>query len=317
MFFDNLVVQHRSGPLLEETHYYPFGLTMAGISSKAFGKVENKKEKFQGQEFNDDLDVNYYEFKWRHHDPQIGRFIQIDPLANEYVYNSTYAFSENKVTNHIELEGLEAAPVPGGNGSLGDPRYYILEGFRQYFQAIGSLFQVKAEVHLNQEQQVKVQAGPVENSTTVTIVENKAEIKTNFGDYFKNYGKTPMIEVKAESNVVTKVENKTEVKGTVNGVPSSMSATTTVNESGTQKTLSAGPKVSVDVNKGKVDVSAQGFVTKQISGENVGQYTVGFKAAADATFVNKRIPVIDTKYLKISTTTQTKVGGSITIQTTH
>src|SRR5690606_17110008 len=29
-------------------------------------------------------------------------------LASDYVHNSTYAFSENKVTNHIELEGLEA-----------------------------------------------------------------------------------------------------------------------------------------------------------------------------------------------------------------
>lgn len=83
---------------------------MAGISSKAlpFGEPENKKNKFQDQELNDDLGVNYYEFKYRNHDPQIGRFIQIDPLSEKYVYNSTYAFSENKVTTHVELEGLEA-----------------------------------------------------------------------------------------------------------------------------------------------------------------------------------------------------------------
>lgn len=91
---------------------------MAGVSSKAMkpGSAENKI-KFQGQELNQDFDVDWYEFKWRNHDPQIGRFIQIDPLAEEYDYNSTYAFSENKVTGHIELEGLEAVPVNGGGGN--------------------------------------------------------------------------------------------------------------------------------------------------------------------------------------------------------
>jgi len=32
----------------------------------------------------------------------------MDPLAEQYAHNSPYAFSENKVTSHFELEGLEA-----------------------------------------------------------------------------------------------------------------------------------------------------------------------------------------------------------------
>lgn len=108
VFFDNLQVTHIRGPILEETHYYPFGLTMAGISSKAlaFGQTKNRL-KFTTQELNDDLGLNWYEFRFRMHDPQIGRFLTIDPLADQYVYNSTYAYAENQVINAIDLEGLE------------------------------------------------------------------------------------------------------------------------------------------------------------------------------------------------------------------
>jgi len=45
------------------------------------------------------------------HDPRIGRFFAIDPLAPQYPHNSVYAFSENVVIDHVELEGLEKAPV--------------------------------------------------------------------------------------------------------------------------------------------------------------------------------------------------------------
>ena len=39
----------------------------------------------------------------------IGRFWQVDPLAEDYVYNSTHAFQENKMGMGVELEGLEYA----------------------------------------------------------------------------------------------------------------------------------------------------------------------------------------------------------------
>lgn len=81
---------------------------MAGICSRAAGKLLNKDKTFQGQKFDDDLGLNWVQFKWRNHDPQIGRFIEIDPLSEKYEYNSTYAFSENKVIAHVELEGLES-----------------------------------------------------------------------------------------------------------------------------------------------------------------------------------------------------------------
>lgn len=124
VFFDNVQVVHDRSRILEETHYYPFGLTMAGISSKAATTLENKNQKFQGQPLDDELGLNLYHFRYRSHDPQIGRFLQVDPLAHEYVYNSTYAFSENMVTNHIELEGLESIFVPllgSGNTVLRGP----------------------------------------------------------------------------------------------------------------------------------------------------------------------------------------------------
>lgn len=57
--------------------------------------------------------MNWDSFKWRNHQPEIGRFFNVDPLAEKYVYNSPYAFSENKVTSHFEIEGLEAETIHG------------------------------------------------------------------------------------------------------------------------------------------------------------------------------------------------------------
>jgi RHS repeat-associated protein len=94
VFFDNLSIQHRKGPITEETHYYPFGLTIAAISSRAleFGLPINKN-KYNGIEYESSMDLNIGEAFYRTHDPQIGRWWQIDPKPNETI--SLYAAMDN------------------------------------------------------------------------------------------------------------------------------------------------------------------------------------------------------------------------------
>jgi RHS repeat-associated protein len=89
-------------------NYYPFGLTFNEYSRE---NSPANQWKFQGQERQDELDLGWDSFKWRNHMPEIGRFFNVDPLADKYVYNSPYAFSENHVTSHAELEGLEKVTV--------------------------------------------------------------------------------------------------------------------------------------------------------------------------------------------------------------
>lgn len=94
MFFDNLQVVHTRSALLEETHYYPFGLIMAGISSKAInvGLVRNQR-KFNGMEYTEDFDLNTYDALFRNGDPQIARWKQIDPKPN--IFESPYSMMGN------------------------------------------------------------------------------------------------------------------------------------------------------------------------------------------------------------------------------
>jgi len=68
---------------------------MSGISSKAAGKLENKYKYNDGTELNSSFDISLYETDFRLYDPQIGRFVQSDELAEVFDDWSPYTFAND------------------------------------------------------------------------------------------------------------------------------------------------------------------------------------------------------------------------------
>lgn len=121
--------------LINTTNYYPFGMQMAdrtlNNTTEPFHDGNLHRYGFQGQEKDDEIkgEGNSVNYKYRMHDPRIGRFFSLDPLAPSYPGNSPYAFSENRVIDGAELEGLEWSQRIWtlGNGKTEIHRYLYVQ----------------------------------------------------------------------------------------------------------------------------------------------------------------------------------------------
>ncbi|MFH6994548.1 thrombospondin type 3 repeat-containing protein [Flavobacterium sp. FlaQc-48] len=96
---------HYSADVISYSDYYPFGQ----LVPNRHGSSDSYRYGFQGQEMDNEIkgEGNSLNYTFRMHDPRIGRFFAVDPLQENYSWNSPYSFSSNRVIDMIELEGAE------------------------------------------------------------------------------------------------------------------------------------------------------------------------------------------------------------------
>ncbi len=100
-----------SSEILEENNYYPFGLKHKGYNNVVNSTNPALKYKFGGKEYQDELGLGWYDITARNYDPAIGRWMNIDPLAEQMRRHSPYNYAFNNPIYFIDPDGM----APRGN----------------------------------------------------------------------------------------------------------------------------------------------------------------------------------------------------------
>ncbi len=110
VWFDHLMIGHYSGAVVEENHYYPFGLT---VSLDQNQNVTPNPYKLTTKELESHFDLNLYDFGARNFDMQLGRWMSIDPLAEKARRWSPYVYTADNPIRFIDPDGMFYVNING------------------------------------------------------------------------------------------------------------------------------------------------------------------------------------------------------------
>ena len=139
VFFDDLVIEHEHGKVVQAQDFYPFGM-----AHQTHTRYENK-HLYQGKEWQHELALNWFDFHARQYDPALGRFNGIDPLASSWAGISPYAGMLNNPVSYVDPDGRNplifmgiGAAVGGGIGGIAARSQGYGFNDPQFWQAVGA-----------------------------------------------------------------------------------------------------------------------------------------------------------------------------------
>ncbi|MBD0256192.1 MAG: hypothetical protein ICV83_10775, partial [Cytophagales bacterium] len=119
VWFDDLQISYQQAQVVQENHYSPWGLNLAGIE-----KQGNPDHKFQynGKEKQEELGLNWVDYGARMYDPQLGRWHAVDPLAELGRRWSPYTYGFDNPVRFLDPDGMWAQGADAWNilNEMGD-----------------------------------------------------------------------------------------------------------------------------------------------------------------------------------------------------
>ena len=175
----------------KRVNYYPFGLKHKGYNNNitSLGNSTAQKFGYNGKELNDDLvggsRLDWHDFGARNYDASLGRWMNLDPLAEQMRRHSPYNYAFNNPVYFIDPDGM--APMKNDWIDNGDGTYTAEAGDSASTLADEANISFDEANELVQAQHGKNTVNPIDDiedsnlkvDDVVSVPEQVAEYKAN------------------------------------------------------------------------------------------------------------------------------------------
>ena len=182
--------------LLQETHYYPFGMSFNGAWYSDATASKNKYL-YNGKELNDEFGLNLSDYGARWYDASIGRWWSVDPLAEKYNFITPYNQSLNNPIKFLDPNGKEPMDPIRRNfyvilGDLVGKQVSQRFGEENRYKSLYILAQIRTEAGFNLKESGKnnilgLKRAGDEGSKSVVTHEDYGKGKVKITDKFGSF----------------------------------------------------------------------------------------------------------------------------------
>ncbi len=183
--------------ILQQDHYYPFGMNFAGIITPQLDVVN--KYKYNGKEKQDEFGLDWYDYGARFYDPTIARWGVIDALAEDslnintspynYVFNNPLRFIDPDGRDEWEIN--EKGEIINRIENKNEDSFHIVDSDNKRIEGKSITFEY-GTVTAQRNPKAKVKGKGEVTMTTFEI--SGDENATQFFEFMANPGETTNVE---------------------------------------------------------------------------------------------------------------------------